>query len=249
MLLPFLFIVFVIIPVILWLWFFRREDAGEPEPRSFLFKIFLLGIMAAILAVMLEFLAAQVFFPGKIDQLTSISLEKPESFSLILLLAMAVFSVIEESVKFFFLRIYTYFSPNFTQISDGALYGVTLALSFALLENAVYFFEFNSEKFELIDLIILIMVRCIAPLLMHLVSTGIAGLYMGRKKFSQSHSSSIMVKGFLIAASIHVFYNGFLLLPKYGIFISFTIIIFALIYLLREISKPESKMVWKLVDK
>lgn len=44
----------VILPIFFWFWFFRYQDREEPEPLKLLFKMFLLGFIAVIVALVVE---------------------------------------------------------------------------------------------------------------------------------------------------------------------------------------------------
>ena len=50
----FLYLVFGVLPSIIWLLFFLREDA-HPESNRMILKVFFYGIIAAFIAVIFEF--------------------------------------------------------------------------------------------------------------------------------------------------------------------------------------------------
>lgn len=247
MTIAFLYIFFVVLPVFFWLWFFRWKDQAEPEPYRLILVLFFLGFVAALIASFAE----ELIMPYDMDEAMNASSNGTGKAPLILIVFGIMAGVIEELTKFGILRWYVYYKSSFNQIADGVIYAVTLAMGFALLENTLYFFSTFYYLQDFITWFYVIMMRAIMPLLMHIVSTGIMGLYIGRKKFTCDHKKTLLMKGFLIAIFLHCSYNSilFLLDPKFALIAGAILIIVFLLYLLREMSKDQSLMVWRLVRK
>ncbi|QQS61496.1 MAG: PrsW family intramembrane metalloprotease [Candidatus Moraniibacteriota bacterium] len=245
----FLYGFFVILPVFFWFWFFGRRDRAEPEPRKLLFQLFLWGFLAAIIAFLLEVFLSEIFY-GEDNSDVNL-LNRTEIMSIASLGVLILFVAIEEIVKFFILKKVVYYSEHFTQIIDGALYGICLALGFSFIENTGYFFDVLFGEYTMRDLIGISFLRSFMPLLLHIVATGICGLYLARKKFSPEHSQKNIIKGLFIAISMHGIFNISVLMTESPInfFIALAVLFLGLLFLLRQISKGESKMIWKLIYK
>ena len=73
---------------------------------------------------------------------------------------------------------------RFTQVIDGAVYGILLGLGFAFVENIIYFNAVYSGEFTQ-EFITTFLFRSIASMLIHALSTGIFGLFWGYAIFSK----------------------------------------------------------------
>jgi len=62
MLIILLYVFIALIPGLFWLWFYRRKDKTNPEPRKLILKIFVWGMLITIPAIGIE-LAIDYFFP------------------------------------------------------------------------------------------------------------------------------------------------------------------------------------------
>jgi RsiW-degrading membrane proteinase PrsW (M82 family) len=237
----------VVCPVLLWLWFFRYKDRWEPEPFSLIIKLILIGgVLAIIFSVIFEYMTDD-FLLG--DYNISSYIDDKESLNVPFLFVLAsifLAVVVEEVVKYIFLAHKVYYASSFNQIKDGVIYGMSMGLGFAFFENTLYFVNAILDGGGLADLSVLAFARSLGPLFMHIVTVGIVGLYMGKKKFSKTHKNSLIVQGLLIAISIHFVYNSIVVFFE-SFIPAILIVVAGLIYLLTEIAKNKNRMVWKLV--
>ena len=237
----------VIFPLAFWFWFFRRQDKDEPEPKKLLLKIFELGAISIIFALAFEFLLDFIFefFGVTSDQLQPGILLSGGVFFLI---AFSFFLVgpVEESVKFLVLRFYVFRNEEFNQVADGIVYGATLALGFAFVENTEYFLN-AYENVESSSVFVLVVVfRGVVTALVHVVSTGIIGLFIGRAKFSEAKNRKrIMFKGVVVGSLIHGCYNVLIFLSFFGIIASLLLVVVSMWWLVHEMRKPESQKIWE----
>ena len=174
--------------------------------------------------------------------------DRKEVLSFSLIASYVVASAIEEIVKFYFLKSAIYHSKNFTQIIDGVVYGISLALGFSFVENSGYFYAILSSDYPAMERVSAVFLRALLPLLLHITATGICGYYLGKKKFTEKHSSLWLWKGLFLAILLHSVFNVSLVFESSsGFLVSICVLIMFLLFLLRKVSLPESKMVWKLV--
>src|ERR1035437_2607020 len=107
------------LPAILWLIFWLREDALNPESNFMILKTFLAGSLAVILVLPLEKIVDN-YFPGM-------------GFAPFILWA-----ILEEGLKF----LVAYFVALRTRADDDPIdpmiYMITAALGFAALENVLF---------------------------------------------------------------------------------------------------------------
>jgi RsiW-degrading membrane proteinase PrsW (M82 family) len=124
-----------LIPPLFLLWKVYQSDKIEKEPPKLLLIIFVLGMISAIPAGILEVIGGTVLtmlFPAGFAETAAGSM----LFNFIYFLIVVGGS--EELVKFLAMRIPTWRNRNFNYVFDGVVYGVTSALGFAALENVMY---------------------------------------------------------------------------------------------------------------
>lgn len=122
--------VLAVAPTIFLLWFFLNQDRYKHESRKLLTVTFILGALSTLLAAVLELILTIVF---------------PEGSTVLGIFVYFLFEValIEESMKYFAVRIYAYRSKLFNEPIDGLIMGVTAALGFATVENVLYVMEYG----------------------------------------------------------------------------------------------------------
>ena len=191
-----------ILPSILIILYFYKKDK-EKEPLNTLMKAFVYGLLTIILALFLEimvmFIISVIF-----DQL-------PKGlFSDIFLLfsfAFIVAAMVEEYMKYLVVKRMAR-DPNFNQVYDGIIYGITGALGFATLENIFYVLGGGSDSQFLIAF-----VRGILAVPMHAVTGGIIGyLYANNIYLGKRSEATKLLK---LPILIHGTYNFNFLLFSY----------------------------------
>lgn len=120
-----------LIPGIIIIIFIFRKDKIEHEPLSLIFKLLILGAVSCAPAVFLETFMGNYMPAGFV----------PGSVGYAVFNAFAVAALCEELCKFILLRIGSWRNPNFNYRFDGIVYGVSVAVGFALLENVLYVME------------------------------------------------------------------------------------------------------------
>lgn len=247
-----IYILVVVMPMLFWLWFFRYQDRAEPEPKKLIIKVLLSGIFVVILASVAESFIENTFFPEismKMSKLGGDSLDaflsSPEAmFGFLAIYFLA--GPIEEFMKFFILKWIIYNKKEFNQVADGVIYGVTIALGFSFIENSVYFINTLSEVDYFVDFLAIVMLRGVITTMLHVVATAIMGLYLGRAKFSQGNREVTIFKGVFIASMVHGAFNITIFLP-FGMIANLLLVILCLLYIVKELKTPRSRMIWRLV--
>ena len=242
-----------VIPIVFWFWFFLRQDRAEPEPKRILLKAFVLGVIAIFIATLAGEIFAFLFSSGQNwSELRSYILNENLSsyFNLpAILLLLFLRGPIEEGIIFLIFKTFIYREKSFTQIIDGIVYGVALALGFSFVENTIYFTELFSSL-STSEFSFILIFRGFASVLLHLVATGIMGFHMGLARFSNKNKWRIMFKGVFIAMLLHGTFNVFLqAIYPINVILAFSLILLALIYLIVNIKKTKYKIIWKLTER
>ena len=146
-----------VLPALLWLWFWLREDRLHPEPRSLLILSFIGGMLVVLLA-----LPAEQWIADATKNMT---------------LVIIGWAVIEETLK--------YGASYFTALRkrendepiDSLMYLITAALGFAAIENT-FFLVGAVEKGGLPHGFDLGVLRFVGATLLHIVSSGALGFFL-----------------------------------------------------------------------
>lgn len=175
------------------------SDVTTTEPLSLLAATFILSVLTAGFAAVLNGLLQPIF--------TTLGV-----IGMVLFFYLIV-GPVEESVKLLAVRLYAYNDTRFAAVIDGAVYGAVAGLGFATIENAIYITRAVGEVGGLslgLDLIgiggDITATRALAGP-GHVIYSSFAGYYLGLAKFNPGNRGPIIVKGLIIAAVIHATYN------------------------------------------
>jgi len=191
------------IPALVLAGYIYYADVTTQEPLTLLVGTFLLGVLFAGFAAILN-----TVFQGPVQLLGS-------GFGLVPFLGQVVFfflivGPVEESVKLLAVRLYAFRDDRFDAVIDGAVYGAMAGLGFATIENALYIVQNTGVVSGALQAINegsgIAAVRALAGP-GHVIYSAFAGYYLGLAKFNPKNAGPIVLKGLLIAAVIHAGYN------------------------------------------
>ena len=107
-----------ILPPLVWLWFWLKEDTRRPEPRKLLVLSFFAGALSVLFVVPFQAAAQYIFSPN-----------------LVLLL---VWATIEEVTKYAVAFLIDFRKKAYDEPIDAMIYLITVALGFAAFENVLF---------------------------------------------------------------------------------------------------------------
>lgn len=188
-----------VIPALVLAGYVWYTDVTTREPLTLLVATFLLGVLMASFAAVLNGLLQPLF--------------SPLGFLGLVLFFYLVVGPVEETVKLLAVRLYAYNHNRFNAVIDGTVYGAVAGLGFATIENALYI----SRAVEGVDDVVLGLeligigdditaIRALAGP-GHVIYSSFAGYYLGLAKFNPENRGPIVVKGLIIASVIHATYN------------------------------------------
>lgn len=182
-----------ILPALLWLIFWLREDKKNPEPKSLVLRTFVLGMLAvgviAVFAILFEERA--------------LSITRQLSVYSIIWLAL-----IEEILKFGAAYFGGLRSKEDNEPIDPLIYMITAALGFVALENALFVFS-PLIRGEIFQSILTSNARFIGASLLHVVSSGIIGVALSFSFYKKASSRIIIgLVGIVGAVVIHTLFNS-----------------------------------------
>lgn len=160
------------LPALLWLGYFYSQDRHEPEPKHYVFGIYLLGAFVAGPAA--HFLVGQVTTEqtAAAPVLSALSMQG-------VLMAFLVKGLAQELCKYTVVRYTIYLSPEFDEPMDGVIYMTAVAVGFASYENYLYLQGHEGEVFLSIAA-----AKLVVTTLAHACFAGVLGYAMGRAKFA-----------------------------------------------------------------
>lgn len=210
-----------LLPALLWLTFWLLEDRCEPEPKRYIFFVFLGGGAAVFAALWLE-QRAIAYFSGTT-----------------LLLAWAV---IEELLKFGAAYLIALRTRVFDEPLDGVVYLVTAALGFAAFENMLFLLT-PLQHGDVLRTIITGDLRFIGSTLLHTLSSATIGIAMAVSFYKTVGARRLAAAvGVVLAILLHTLFNFFILGSNGGstfwIFLCIWFGVVVMLFLTEQVKQP-----------
>lgn len=214
-----------IIPALLWLWFWLREDRLHPEPRSRIMIVFLGGMAVVFLVLPIEKLIFSL------------------TLSHISFLTILLWAATEELFKYGTSYFGALKDTVIDEPIDPIIYMITAALGFSALENALFLSNLiHSELFY--DSIITGNSRFIGATLLHVISSAAIGVMMGLSYYKPAWVKRIFLfTGIVISIGLHTLFNLLIIKLENNTFLIFSgvwTLVIALIVLIEKVKKVQS---------
>ena len=203
-------LLFGIIPALLWLWFWLREDRKKPEPKGRLILTFVGGMAIVPVAIFLE----RLLVSGNID------------VNAIPVGIIIGWAIIEELLKYGASWLTALRSKDVNEPIDPIIYLITTALGFAALENALFILNPIQDGLYL-QSVIMGNMRFIGATLLHIVASGTVGIALAFSFYqNKCIKKDYLWGGLILAIALHALFNFFIIksVNNIGIFIVFAII-------------------------
>lgn len=169
---PIAAVAFSAVPALLWLAYFYVQDRHEPEPKHYVFGVFLLGGFVA--GPLSTFIVGDVMSIGDATSLDRFGSDR-------LLRAFLVVGMAQELCKYAVVRYTIYLSPEFDEPMDGIIYMTAAGIGFATFENVHFFQRLDGEV-----LLTTAAGHAVITTLAHACFAGVLGYALGRAKFSSA---------------------------------------------------------------
>lgn len=195
-----------LLPALVWLYFWLREDRKSPEPDGMILKTFLLGMLAVVLVLPFQ-KGVESYFPS------------------LAVLPLLLWALLEEVFKFGAGYFGGLHSVEDNEPLDPLIYMITAALGFVALENALFIFGPLLDD-NLTQGIITGNLRFIGASLLHVVSSGFIGVALAFS-FYQSRTERIFKVSLGLAAAVlfHLAFNLLIVgLEEFGTTIAFAMV-------------------------
>ena len=213
------YIVFGLLPSLIWLRIYLREDI-HPEPNRLILKVFILGMLITIPAALLESVTQS--FLQKFDISPNLYL---------FLYCFLVIAVVEEISKYEVVSFGIFKNPEFNEPVDAMIYMITAALGFSAVENTLTLFSFGNSSLLVGTTLFIVAIRFLGATFIHTICSGTVGYFLGLSHFKEKNSKMIIILGLIIAVLLHGFYDySIMTLVSKQIFIYLSIILSGLFF-------------------
>lgn len=208
----FLAFILGLIPALIWLWFWLKEDV-HPEPAKMVTLAFLGGMLSVLFVLPFQKIIYSYF--GQSEYI---------SFTL--------WALMEEISKFLFVYFIALKNKVVDEPVDDMIYLIISALGFVTFENALFLIEPISNG-SIVDTIVNSNMRFIGASLLHIMASGTLGTFMAVSFYRPTKIKRIyIVLGILVATILHTAFNLFILKgPQHNIFLIFGSVWFCIIIL------------------
>ncbi len=204
-----------ILPALIWLWFWTKEDKENPEPKSMIALAFIGGAIAVFISLFLEkFLYSiglkEIFsssiFSSALHFFENIA--KDHNLLLDKVLLVIVFApIIEELFKFIMAYFLVLNSKYNDEPLDPMIYMIATALGFAAIENTLFLISIF-EKNNIVLSIYTGNMRFVGATLLHIVSSTAIAVFMSFHFFDKKLKKNIyLFVGILFSIIIHAIFN------------------------------------------
>jgi len=188
-------VILAVLPSLIWLFFYLKEDL-HPEPRLWLFIMFVMGIALAPFVIFIE-----MALGNALNFLSTIPLESG-------ILMFVIAPIVEEAAKYGAVHLSLNKNPVLDEPEDCMIYVIVAALGFAAIENVFAIFSFISigAPGYLSDAFNFMSMRFISAVALHGLASAIMGYYFARFYFVK-RNPLLIVWGLFLASLLHGVYN------------------------------------------
>ena len=127
-------------------------------------------------------------------------------------------SGIEEFFKWLILFLTIYHHLDFDDAYDGILYGASISLGFATVENILYLLTYGTD---------IAFIRALLPVSSHALFGVVLGYYLGRAKFAEEvKKKKTLFIAFLAPFTLHFVYNSIFLIQELFLYLIIPFMLF-----------------------
>jgi len=217
-----------ILPALLWLWFWLKEDRLHPEPRRLIILTFMSGMVVVALALFLEQITHYLFEKFSLTALW-------DGFLLLFFWALA-----EEYSKYLAAKKTALNKKAYDEPVDALIYLITAALGFAALENVIFLVEVITT-YDLMGGLITGNLRFAGATLIHILSSACVGSAIAFSFFHKENYKRNVFLGLLCGTLLHTLFNFFIIKSTgeniFQVFLPFWVLIIALLIVFERVKR------------
>lgn len=224
------YVLAAVLPAIFLMRYVYRQDQIEPEPVGLLASLVWKGVLAALAAIVLEFIG-QTVLQGLVSE---------DNPNYVYYLAFLVVAAVEEGTKLFFLYRRTWKEPNFNYRFDAIVYAVFVSLGFAAFENVKYVLSYGLS---------VALPRAILAVPGHMGFAVFMGIFYGRAKRCADWGNRFgckvnLILSYLFPVALHGVYDSCCMTGTNRstlVFVIFVLVMYLLVFrLIRHESRTDT---------
>jgi RsiW-degrading membrane proteinase PrsW (M82 family) len=229
-----------ILPALVWLFYWLREDSKRPEPIGMILRTFVAGALTVPIAFVIQTVLNDFMIGGLDIEILFIT-----HYS-IALMVIVVWAAIEEVLKY----LAAWKTGLHTKLNDepvdAMIYLITAALGFSAFENFLFILHPILDG-QIETAVITANLRFIGASLLHVASSGILGAVIAFSFYKKERMKKrYLLIGFVLATTLHTIFNSFIiraehftLLGLIGVWIS----IIAIILIFERVKKIQGRSI------
>lgn len=195
-----------VIPSLIWLWFWLKEDVKSPEPTGLIALSFFAGmaIVYFVLPIQKLVLVSTSYFVSIVDIISlKLSVLPPTEQTI----QITLWALIEEVAKYATVFLIAFKSKHFDEPIDAVIYMITAALGFAAMENSLYILK-DLENGAGVQALLDSNLRFIGATILHTISSIIVGAAIAFSFYAPRTIKFVSVTiGIIIASLLHAYFN------------------------------------------
>ncbi|BDH61372.1 protease PrsW [Lysinibacillus sp. PLM2] len=206
----------------LFSYFYLRNQMAT-EPRKTLFQSFIYGALITFPIMFIQFV-----------------LKEEGVFSQPFMANVVFSSTIEEFFKWIVIFAIIYGHIEFDDPYDGILYGASISLGFATVENVLYLLSFGIDT---------AFIRAMLPVTSHALFGVVMGYYFGKSKFARNdRATEYLILAFIIPLVLHLAYNTILSFQNVWFYLVAPFMLFLWWLALRKVKLAHQHLVEHLIE-
>lgn len=179
-----------LLPALLWLWFFLREDRAHPEPRSIIVAAFAAGMLSVLLVLPAE-RSVMAYASG-----TTL---------------LVLWAAIEEIFKYGTAIMVAFWHKDLDEPIDAIIYMITVALGFAAFETGLFLITPFMEG-DITGGLLTGNLRFMGAALLHTLSSAAIGTAIAFSFFKPPFTKFVaLCTGLITAITLHALFNFFIM--------------------------------------
>ncbi len=185
-------VIFGLAGVLIWYFLYSRD--GVKEPWYAVFEAFGFGLIAVVIALILE----TVLIPNNGQILSDVL--TPSLLGVVRL--SLLIAITEEAAKFLPLALFIHRRSYFNRVADGVIYFALAGLAFGVIENMLYVWRFGASVG---------LYRALILVFFHAATAGIIGYYFALTKIERKSLTQTFI-ALAIVTLVHALYDAGLIL-------------------------------------
>jgi RsiW-degrading membrane proteinase PrsW (M82 family) len=228
-----------ILPALIWLYFWLKEDSAHPEHNKLIILTFVMGMISVPFALVFQLITNHFLLANQNIEYVFIS-NFVLGISTIVIWAFA-----EELVKYFGAYFGGLCHKDNDEPIDPIIYMITAALGFSALENVMFLFGPIFQGNTTVALMTGNM-RFIGATLLHISASAIIGIFMSYSYYnSKKIKFNFLVSGFILSVALHSIFNSFIINSGTFTLVGFSLVWFSIIIIILIFENIKHKIIPK----